>query len=120
MTTNNRRIGAASTTDRGFTLVEVLIVIVILGILATVTVFAVQGTTERAADSACLSEKTSIETAHDAYLVQQDASMVPADGVGDDRYERSLVSVGILRSVSSNWEMDANGVVTAQAGGICI
>ena len=34
--------------DKGFTLVELLIVIVILGILATVTVFAVRGITTRA------------------------------------------------------------------------
>ncbi len=34
--------------DKGFTLVELLIVIVILGILATVTVFAVTGITNRA------------------------------------------------------------------------
>ena len=33
--------------DKGFTLVELLIVIVILGILATVTVFAVRGITDR-------------------------------------------------------------------------
>ena len=32
--------------DKGFTLVELLIVIVILGILATVTVFAVRGITD--------------------------------------------------------------------------
>ncbi len=33
--------------DKGFTLVELLIVIVILGILATITVFAVRGITDQ-------------------------------------------------------------------------
>ncbi len=37
--------------DKGFTLVELLIVIVILGILATVTVFAVRGITDQGQDS---------------------------------------------------------------------
>jgi prepilin-type N-terminal cleavage/methylation domain-containing protein len=39
--------------DRGFTLVELLIVIVILGILATVTVFAVRGITDKGQENAC-------------------------------------------------------------------
>jgi prepilin-type N-terminal cleavage/methylation domain-containing protein len=39
--------------DKGFTLVELLIVIVILGILATVTVFAVRGITDQGQNSAC-------------------------------------------------------------------
>ena len=39
--------------DKGFTLVELLIVIVILGILATVTVFAVRGITDKGQDNAC-------------------------------------------------------------------
>ena len=39
--------------DKGFTLVELLIVIVILGILATVTVFAVRGITDRGQENAC-------------------------------------------------------------------
>ena len=42
--------------DKGFTLVELLIVIVILGILATVTVFAVTGITNKGKDSACKSD----------------------------------------------------------------
>ena len=40
--------------DKGFTLVELLIVIVILGILATVTVFAVRGITDKGQTSAAL------------------------------------------------------------------
>ena len=40
--------------DKGFTLVELLIVIVILGILATVTVLAVSGITDKAKTNACV------------------------------------------------------------------
>ena len=43
----NNEIVETQKTDRGFTLVELLIVIVILGILATVTVFAVRGITDK-------------------------------------------------------------------------
>ena len=40
--------------DRGFTLVELLIVIVILGILASVTVFAVRGVSAKSQDNVIL------------------------------------------------------------------
>ena len=43
--------------DKGFTLVELLIVIVILGILATVTVFAVRGITDQGQTSACAADQ---------------------------------------------------------------
>ena len=56
--------------DKGFTLVELLIVIVILGILATVTVFAVRGITENAEDNACAVERRALETAVEAYYVE--------------------------------------------------
>ncbi len=51
------------TQDKGFTLVELLIVIVILGILATVTVFAVRGITEKGEENACQTDKATFETA---------------------------------------------------------
>ena len=44
--------------DKGFTLVELLIVIVILGILATVTVFAVRGITDQGEANACAVEQS--------------------------------------------------------------
>jgi type II secretion system protein G len=53
--------------DKGFTLVELLIVIVILGILATVTVFAVRGITDNAQDNACDTDAKTISTALEAY-----------------------------------------------------
>ncbi len=53
--------------DKGFTLVELLIVIVILGILATVTVFAVTGITNQGKTSACQSDRKVLQTAEEAY-----------------------------------------------------
>jgi prepilin-type N-terminal cleavage/methylation domain-containing protein len=58
--------------DEGFTLVELLIVIVILGILATVTVFAVRGITERSQENACNVELRALDTAVEAYYVDND------------------------------------------------
>jgi general secretion pathway protein G len=55
------------TKNKGFTLVELLIVIVILGILATVTVFAVTGITNKGKTSACQSDAKTVETAEEAY-----------------------------------------------------
>jgi general secretion pathway protein G len=53
--------------QKGFTLVELLVVIVILGILAAVVVFAVGGSTDKAQTSACKAEKSAVETAVEAY-----------------------------------------------------
>lgn len=53
--------------QKGFTLVELLVVIVILGILAAVVVFAVGGSTSDAKASACSAEKSTVEAAMEAY-----------------------------------------------------
>ena len=53
--------------DKGFTLVELLIVIVILGILATVTVFAVRGITTQGQKNACDVEARTLSTAIEAF-----------------------------------------------------
>ena len=64
--------------DKGFTLVELLIVIVILGILATVTVFAVRGITTRAQTNACDVEQRALETAVEAFYVDSGTQTFPA------------------------------------------
>ncbi|MCB9381000.1 MAG: prepilin-type N-terminal cleavage/methylation domain-containing protein [Acidimicrobiaceae bacterium] len=78
--------------DRGFTLVELLIVIVILGILATVTVFAVRGITNKGQESACAADKKTIEVAAEAYMAQ--VGEYPAT-------MQAMVDEGLLRSADS-------------------
>ena len=76
--------------DKGFTLVELLIVIVILGILATVTVFAVTGITTRGKDSACKSDLKTIQTAEEAFNAN----------TGDYGDQAALVAGGLLHAPS--------------------
>jgi prepilin-type N-terminal cleavage/methylation domain-containing protein len=81
--------------DRGFTLVELLIVIVILGILATVTVFAVRGITNQGQTSACQATKKTYETAIEAYYAQKGNAVHPTGAL--------LVSNGLIREYDATY-----------------
>jgi prepilin-type N-terminal cleavage/methylation domain-containing protein len=65
--------------DKGFTLVELLIVIVILGILATVTVLAVSGITDQAKENTCVADGATLQTAYESAFVQNSA-VIPVVG----------------------------------------
>ena len=65
--------------ERGFTLVELLVVIVILGILAAIVVFAVGGITDKGEESACEADTSSLETAMEAAYAQSANNTYPAD-----------------------------------------
>ncbi len=69
--------------ERGFTLVELLVVIVILGVLAAVVVFAVGGISNTSAASACKIEVRTINTANQAYYAKNNAFPTGADGPAD-------------------------------------
>jgi prepilin-type N-terminal cleavage/methylation domain-containing protein len=109
--------------DQGFTLVELLIVIVILGILATVTVFAVRGITDQGKTSACEADQKTLETAAETYFAQYGGTAIPITGgtlptgatwtLGANP-EETLVNAGFLRSVSAKYVVNANGSLTAQ------
>ena len=62
-----QRLRAARQNDKGFTLVELLIVIVILGVLAGIVVFAVNGITDRGEVAACKADVKTVQVASEAY-----------------------------------------------------
>ena len=97
--------------DKGFTLVELLIVIVILGILATVVVFAVANVTEKAQDNACGVEKKTIQTASESYKAVNNGD-IPADFDALASYLTEDISTSL-------WALDAEGNVSAVAGSKC-
>lgn len=93
---------------RGFTLVELLIVVVVLGILATVTMLAVRGITAKGADSTCEADRQMLETAVDAFSATRRAVLS----------EDVLVGAGYLRSHSDNFDVAPDGAIVPQAGGL--
>jgi general secretion pathway protein G len=59
--------------EAGFTLVELLIVVAILGILAGVVVFSVQGVQDDSKVNACKTEAAIVRTAQEAFYVKNKA-----------------------------------------------
>ncbi len=90
--------------DKGFTLVELLIVIVILGILATVTVFAVRGITDQGQTSACNADEKTLTVALEAYYAQE------GNDAGDAADEATLVTEGLLVSESASYDISGGAV----------
>src|SRR5439155_12170368 len=61
------RLHAARKGDKGFTLVEVMIVIVILGVLAGIVAFSVRFITDRGDHAACRTNLKDVQSAVEAY-----------------------------------------------------
>jgi prepilin-type N-terminal cleavage/methylation domain-containing protein len=77
--------------EGGFTLVELLIVIVILGILAAIVVLAIGGLKDTSQKAACNSGGKTMESAEDAYFASPDGG----NGVYGDT--GALVTAGLLK-----------------------
>jgi prepilin-type N-terminal cleavage/methylation domain-containing protein len=97
--------------DRGFTLVEILVVIVVLGILAAVVVFSVRGMVNKGQDSACKTDGRTLSSAADVYMAQNGVTVLPATGAGGDRFERTLISSGYLKQTSTYYDVQSDGTV---------
>lgn len=107
-----QRLRAARQNQNGFTLTELLIVIVILGVLAGIVVFAVAGITDRGTKAACAADKRTVMTAVEAYHAEY-AAYPP--GANDNERMDELVSKNLLRdrprSTKYSITLDGAGVV---------
>src|SRR5882724_7110407 len=104
------RQGDQNVLQRGFTLVELLIVIVILGILAGIVVFAVGNLTSNAKTNSCSTEKSTISTALEAYKAQNGS--YPANMAALTTGTNAL-----LKTTPASYTIDGSGNITAISGG---
>jgi len=81
--------------ERGFTLVELLIVIVILGILTGIVVFAVGGFSDRGQTASCKTDKKTVEVAVEAYRAK--TGNYPSGADSDARFAVLTLNNGYLR-----------------------
>ena len=96
--------------QKGFTLVELLVVIVILGILAAVVVFAVGGSTDEAQKNACDTDKATAESAIEAYRAKTGDYPANWTDMTDNTSDTQF-----LRKAPADYTLGANGTVSLKA-----
>ena len=105
--------------DEGFSLIELLLVIVVLGILAVVVVSSIGGFRAEAEDASCEADAHILATSTEAYFAQHRVQAIPdADG-SLDGHERTLGAEGFLRSPSALYDLDAAGQLVQVADSPC-
>jgi prepilin-type N-terminal cleavage/methylation domain-containing protein len=105
-----RRIRAVRHSDSGFTLTELLITIIILGVLAAIVVFAVGAFTNDGKQAACQADKRTVQVASDAYRAKNNAYAPSMAALQTANYLKSVPGT------SGGYQIDYNagtGAVTA-------
>ena len=102
--------------EQGFTLVELLIVIVILGILAGIVVFAVGNLTESASTNACGTEADTVQTAIQAYRAQNKGVAPEAKESVDGGYQQAPANAMGMATTLHEEDLLASDSVKYYAG----
>ena len=105
--------------DEGYTLIELLLVIVVMALVATIVIAAVGGFAAEAESSSCEADANILRTATEAYFAQRSASVLPAVGPSADRFELELVGGGFLHAPSHYYDLDAIGNLIESTGSPC-
>lgn len=119
--------------EKGFTIVELLIVIVVIAILAAITIVAYNGVVNRAQDSQRISDLKSIQKALEIYKVQDANNAYPERDMSNGglssweassrepagQFLRTLVDAGVMSVVPVDPVNNATGTVisTEQSNG---
>ena len=78
------------TNQKGFTIIELLIVIVVIGILATITAIALGGANERARDAAREADARNIRQALETYYTLGNSVYPTLDDVNDSDFREQF------------------------------
>jgi prepilin-type N-terminal cleavage/methylation domain-containing protein len=113
-----QKLRAAKAEESGFTLVELLIVIAILGILAGVVVFSVAGITDDSVAASCKTEASIVRTAEEANYVKTKAyatgpNLTVAKLLNADPTMVTVTVVASPASYTLAWSAGAAGVKCA-------
>lgn len=81
-------------TSKGFTLVEIMIVVVIIGLLAAMAIPAFQKVRQSSQDKAVLNNARQLSAGADQYFLENGVSSVAsADLIGADKYVKAVNTV---------------------------
>ena len=105
--------------ERGFTLVELLVVVTILGILAAIVTASLVGLTGTAKTNACAEELRTVQTAMDAMLAKNNIVGVTAQATATNAFSALPVGAG-TEPLSPNYIRQATtkGSYTWNAAGL--
>jgi prepilin-type N-terminal cleavage/methylation domain-containing protein len=114
--------------ERGFTLVELLVVVTILGILAAIVTSSLVGLTANAKTNACAEELRTVQVAMDAMMAKNNISSVTAQATATNTFSAlptgtgtEALSPNYLRqgTTKGSYTWTAAGLVSAAATGGC-